>query len=75
MNQIIQSGLAWIGGLTVVSYLACAVYIGTTSVVGGRRLKHARAALHARRAPLTESEIASVDFDAELTKLTKENGR
>jgi hypothetical protein len=75
MNHILQNGLVMVGELTVIAYVGFAAHLGITSVLEGRRLKAARAALRARRAPLTESEIAAVDFDAELSKLTKEDGR
>lgn len=71
MNQIIQSGLAWLGGLTVIAYIALAASIGIDSVLEGRRLKKQRAAIRAQRAPITESEIAAVDLDAELFELLK----
>jgi hypothetical protein len=61
MNHTLQTALAWFGAISACGYLLAAVWICT--------------ALCTHRKPITESEIAAVDFDAELAKLTKENGR
>jgi hypothetical protein len=69
MNDTLQTALAWFGGLTVIGYSGFAVWLGIASVLEGRRLEAERAELRARRAPLTELDITSADFDAELITL------
>lgn len=69
MNDTLQTGLAWIGGLTVISYIGVGAWISVVSGLEGRRLEAKRAELRARRAPLTELDITSTDFDAELIAL------
>lgn len=75
MNHILQTGLAWFGAISALGYIAIGLWITAVSVVQGRELDARRSALRAQRKPLTETEIAAVDVDAELANLTKENGR
>lgn len=73
MNHDLQTGLAWIGGLTVLAYIGFGIWISAASLTGSRRIEAKRAALRARRTPITEAEIAAVDIDAELEGLLKED--
>lgn len=75
MNDALQTGLTWLGVFSALCCGSFAIYLGIAIGYDGRRFKAQRAALRARRSPITEHEIAAVDFDAELAKLTKENGR
>jgi hypothetical protein len=75
MNHTLQTALAWFGGISALGYSLVGAWICAVAAVDARRIHANRAALRARRAPLTETEIAAVDFDAGLAKLTKENGR
>jgi hypothetical protein len=61
MNHTLQTALAWFGAISACGYILAAVWIC--------------AALRPHHKPITEAEIAAVDFDAELAKLTKETGR
>jgi hypothetical protein len=71
MNHTLQTVLAWFGAYMALGYIALAAWICTASAIKDRNTE----AQHASRKPLTEAEITSVDFDAELANLTKENGR
>lgn len=75
MNHTLQTVLAWFGGISGAGYITLGFWLTAKSIGEHRRLEAKRAALRARRAPLTENDIAAVDFDAELANLTKENGR
>lgn len=63
MNHTVQTVLAWFGAISALCYVLAAVWICTVI------------AIEDRRKPITEAEITAVDFDAELAKLAKENGR
>ena len=69
MNDTLQTGLAWLGGITALSYLVFGTWLGIASTLEHRRTEAKRAELRARREPLTELDITSADFDAELIAL------
>lgn len=69
MNDTLQTALAWFGGLNAIGYAGFAVWLGIASVLEERRLEAERAELRARPTPLTELDITSADFDAELITL------
>lgn len=69
MNNALQDGLAWFGGISAIGYVVAGAWISAASVLEGRRLEAERAELRARRRPLTELDITSADFDAELITL------
>lgn len=70
MNNTLQTVLAWFGGISGAGYLALGFWLTAKSIGEHRRLEAKRAAFRARRSPLTENDIAAVDFDslAELLK-------
>jgi hypothetical protein len=71
MNDTLQTGLAWLGGISAVAYIGFGIWITVASVLESRRIEAQRAELRARRAPITRHEIEAVDIDAELTQLLK----
>lgn len=75
MNHALQTALAWFGGISALGYLTVGAWILAVGAVEARRTNAKRAALRARRKPITASDIAAVNLDAELAKLAKENGR
>lgn len=75
MNHALQTALAWLGGITAIGYLIVGAWILAVAAADARRINANRAALRDRRASLTEPEIAAVDLDDQLAKLTKEIGR
>ena len=70
MNDTLQTGLAWFGGISALAYAGFGIWLSIVSVIEGRRVEADRATLRARRKPITESDIAVVDIDnlAELLK-------
>jgi hypothetical protein len=71
MNDTLQAGLAWFGGASALGYLGFGIWLSVASVFEHRRLEAERTELRARRAPITESDIAAVDFDTEIFELLK----
>lgn len=71
MNHTLQAGLAWFGATNALGYIGFGIWVSVASVFEHRRLESERAELRARRAPITESDIAAVDFDAEIFELLK----
>lgn len=71
MNDTLQTVLAWFGGISAIGYVGFGTWLSIVSVLEGRRLEAERAELRARREPITESDIAAVDFDAEIFELLK----
>lgn len=71
MNDTLQTVFAWFGAFSALGYLALAAWICIAYAVKGRGVEDEDATSE----PLTEAAIDAVDFDAELAKLTKENGR
>ncbi|MFI6491268.1 hypothetical protein [Streptomyces sp. NPDC050564] len=69
MNHDLQTGLAWFGGINALAYVGFGAWISVVSVLEGRRLEAKRAELRARPAPLSQINITSADFDAELITL------
>lgn len=65
MNNTLQTAFAWFGAITATGLLLLGIWV---CAVEARRKR-------SRRKPITEAEIAAVDFDLGLANLTKENGR
>lgn len=74
MNHL-QTAFTWLGAASALGCLTTIAWALAVNAADTRRINAKRAALRARRAPLTEADIQAVDFDAELANLTKETGR
>lgn len=69
MNDLIRTALAWFGGLSALGYVAAAIYLGIAGVRHARHAEFHRTARRAALAPISELDIDTTDFDAELVAL------